>query len=123
MLLNKCLYLHLSPKLKFSEKHRLSLLKQNKQNKIAEKSKKSDELHFCEKYEAYLIEQLKICQNFIEEKLQQRENKLKELVKKSQETKTFEKLEEKYLADFIKDQDKLDQKEMDEFAVNEFSRD
>jgi flagellar FliJ protein len=99
------------------------IIKQNKENKIAEKHKKTDELHFYEKYECYLNEQLKICQDFIIKKAKQRENKLKELVKKSQETKTFEKLEEKHLADFLKDQDKLDQKEMDEFAVNEFSRD
>jgi flagellar export protein FliJ len=45
-----------------------------------------------------------------------------ELVKKTQETKTFEKLEEKHLMEFLKAQDKIEQKEMDEFAVNEYLR-
>lgn len=99
------------------------LLKLNREQKIAEKSKKGDELHFYEKYEGYLSEQIKLSQNYIAEKIKQREKKLKELVEKTKETKTFEKLEEKHLSDFIKAQDKLEQKEMDEFAVNEYLRD
>ena len=41
-------------------------------------------------------------------------------MQKSKETKTFEKLEESHFMEFVKSQDKLEQKEMDEFAVNEF---
>ena len=99
------------------------LLKSNKEQKIAEKTKKSDELHFYEKYEGYLYEQIKLSKNYIAEKIKQREIKLKELVEKSKETKTFEKLEEKHLSEFLRTQDKLEQKEMDEFAAKEFTRD
>lgn len=99
------------------------LLKSNKEQKIAEKTKKSDELHFYEKYEGYLYEQIKLSKNYIAEKFKQREIKLKELVEKSKETKTFEKLEEKHLSEFLRTQDKLEQKEMDEFAAKEFTRD
>ena len=99
------------------------LVKLNKEKKIADKSKKSDELHFYEKYEGYLYGQIELCKNRITEKTKQREIKLQELIKKSKETKTFEKLEEKHLSEFLKTQDKLDQKEMDEFAVKEFLRD
>jgi flagellar FliJ protein len=99
------------------------LLKANKEKKIAEKTKRSDELHFYEKYEGYLHEQIKLSQDYIAKKIKERDIKVKELVEKSKETKTFEKLEEKHLSDFMKTQDKIEQKEMDEFAAKEFIRD
>ncbi len=95
-------------------------LKEHKRKKLEEKNKKIIELHFYEKYESYLNEQIGLIRNYISQKKIERNEKLAELVKKSKETKTFEKLEESHLTEFVKVQDKLEQKEMDEFAVNEF---
>lgn len=94
-------------------------LKEYKRKKL-EKNKKVTELHFYEKYESYLTEQIGLIRHYISQKKIERDEKLIELVQKSKETKTFEKLEESHLMEFVKSQDKLEQKEMDEFAVNEF---
>ena len=93
-------------------------LKECNRKKIEDKSKTIRDLHFYEKYQRFLIEQIELVQKYILARKKERAKKMLELVKKSQETKTFEKLEEKHLTEFLKDQDKLDQKEMDEFAVN-----
>lgn len=98
----------------------MEILKEQKQNKINQKSKKVSEYHFDEKYESYLIEQINLMQKYMAQKKIERNKKLKELVQKSKETKTFEKLREKHLENFIKDQDKKEQKVMDEVAVNGF---
>jgi len=98
----------------------LKLLKNQKIKKLGKLSKSVTELHFDEKYESYLIEQMEILEKYIEEKNIERKNKIEELVNKSKETKTFEKLEEKHFTEFVKTQEKQDQKEMDEFAVQEF---
>lgn len=96
------------------------ILKEQKQNKINQKSKKVSEYHFDEKYESYLIEQIKLIHKYINEKKIERNKKLKELIQKSKETKTFEKLRENHLENFIKDQNKKEQKVLDEVAVNGF---
>ena len=95
-------------------------LKEYKKKKLEHGTKKITELHFYEKHESFLSEQLKIIKNYIVRKKIERNEKIEVLMQKSKETKTFEKLEEKHLLEFIKTQDKLEQKEMDEFAVNEF---
>jgi flagellar FliJ protein len=95
-------------------------LKDQKHKKLEQKSKKILDYHFDEKYESYLAEQISLIQKYIADRRIERNDKLKELVQKSKETKTFEKLKENHLSDFIKSQEKLDQKEMDEFAVNEY---
>ena len=97
-------------------------LKECSRKKIEEKSKRIMDLHFYEKYQRFLIEQIELAQKSILARKKDREIKVLELIKKSKETKTFEKLEEQHLAVFIKTQEMTDQKEMDEFAVNEFLR-
>ena len=98
----------------------MQLLKAQKTKKLGKQSKTVTEFHFDEKYENYLVEQMEIIDKYIEAKNIERENKLEELVGRAKETKTFEKLEEKHFSEFIKTQEKLDQVEMDEFAVQEF---
>ena len=97
-------------------------LQECNRKKLESKSNKIKDLHFYEKYQRFLIEQIELVQKYILARKKERAKKMLELVKKSQETKTFEKLEEKHLTEFLKAQDKLDQKEMDEFAVNEYLR-
>ena len=95
-------------------------MKLSKISKTNKKTKNSDELHFYEKYESYLSEQIAISEKFIDKKMDEREEKVKELVQRSKETKTFTKLEEKHLEAFNELQNKKDQKEMDEIAIQEF---
>lgn len=100
--------------------HLVELLKEHKQKKIEPKTKRVKEYHFDEKYESYLVEQIGILKKRISGLKIKRNAKLEELIKKSKETKTFEKLRENHFSDYVKTQDKLEQKEMDEFAVNEY---
>ena len=96
------------------------LLKEQKKKKLEKKSKTIKEYHFDEKYESYLVDQMELIRKYVADKKIERNKKLKELVKKTKETKIFEKLEEKHFTDFVRTQEKLEQKEMDEFAVKEF---
>lgn len=96
------------------------LLKEQKKKKLEKKSKTIKEYHFDEKYESYLVDQMELIRKYVADKKIERNKKLKELVKKTKETKIFQKLEEKHFTDFVKTQEKLEQKEMDEFAVKEF---
>ena len=48
--------------------------------------------------------------------------KQEELVEKSKETKMFEKLKIKHHGEFIKDQNKLEQIELDDIATKKFVR-
>lgn len=97
-----------------------NLLKEQKRKKIDRQTKTVREYHFDEKYESFIVEKIGIIQKYLTGKKNERKKKLEELVKNSKETKIFEKLEEKHLTDFIKSQEKSEQKEMDEFAVNGF---
>ncbi|MCW8848521.1 MAG: flagellar export protein FliJ [Melioribacteraceae bacterium] len=97
-------------------------LQECNRKKLESKSNKIKDLHFYEKYQRFLIEQIELVQKYILARKKDRAKKMLELIKKTQETKTFEKLEEKHLTEFLKVQDKLEQKEMDEIAVNEFVR-
>jgi flagellar export protein FliJ len=69
-----------------------------------------------------LLEQIKIIELYIDEKLHEREKKVNELMKRSKETKTFTKLEEKHFEVYKELQNKKDQKVMDEIAIQEFKR-
>lgn len=97
-------------------------IKECNRKKTEDKSKAIRDLHFYEKYQRFLIEQIELAKKSILERKKERELKVIELIKKSKETKTFEKLEEQHLAEFVKSQEVSEQKEMDEFAVNEFLR-
>ena len=96
------------------------LLKECKAKMTNHNSIKVSELHFYSKYENYLTGQIELVKMHIEAKREERQIKLDELVKKSKETKTFEKLEENHLAEFIKEKNKIEQNELDEIAVQEF---
>ena len=95
----------------------------HKKKKIESQYAKLNDLHFYEKYEAYLNEQIEVLNQEIDKRNIERKNKLEELVEKSKETKTFEKLEEKHFESFRIAQEKQDQLEMDEIAVKEFVKD
>jgi flagellar protein FliJ len=97
-------------------------LKETKIKKLKKDSININELQFYSKHESYCERKINILRKEIEKKNIEKEKKIKELVKRSKETKTFEKLKEKHLEEFIKTQDKLEQKELDEIAVKEFSR-
>lgn len=96
------------------------LLKECKLKMLKKNSIKVSELHFYSKYESYLLDQIELTEEEIELKLKERKEKLEELIQKSKETKTFEMLEEKHLAEFIKECEKQEQNELDEIAVQEF---
>ena len=97
-------------------------LKETKIKKLQNHSTTINELQFYTKYENYCERKIKLFKKEIEKKNIEKEKKLKELVIKSKETKTFEKLKEKHLQEFIKTQEKLEQIELDEIAVKEFNR-
>lgn len=97
-----------------------SKLKEQKIKKLSEKNKTIADLHFDEKYESYLVSQIEVLQRYISKRMVERKEKVNELVQKSKETKTFEKLEETHLSEFLKNENEIEQKEMDEFAVTEF---
>ena len=95
-------------------------LKEQKIKKLNGQNKTIANFHFDEKYENYLASQIEVLQKHIAKRMVERKEKVKELVQKSKETKTFEKLEETHLSEFVKYENELEQKEMDEFAVTEF---
>ena len=98
-------------------------LKEQKIKKLTDKNKTIAKFHFDEKYESYLVNQIEVLQSYIAKRMVERKVKVEELVQKSKETQTFEKLEETHLSEFIKIENEIEQKEMDEFAVTEFLKD
>ena len=95
-------------------------IKNEKTKILNSKSRKASELHFYSMYENYLINKIDEIKAELVLKKEERIKKLKELEEKIKETKIFEKLEEKHLQEFIIEQDKLEQLELDEIAVKEF---
>lgn len=105
------------------KKEIVELKKEIKKSNIEKKNNKlsnAKDLHFYEKYQKYLEERVKIIIEKLKVKEVERNSKLEELVRRSKETKTFELLEEKHFNEFIKNENKIEQKEMDEFAAKEF---
>jgi len=97
-------------------------LKETKIRKLKNKSTTINELQFFSKHENYCERKINFLIKEIDKKNIEKQKKMKELIKKTKETKTFEKLKEKHLEEFIKTQDKLEQIELDEIAVKEFNR-
>ncbi len=95
-------------------------IRSEKRKVLNKKSMKASELHFYSMYENYLINTIDEIKNELVHKKEERKKKLKELEEKVKETKIFEKLEEKHLQEFLIEQDKIEQLEMDEIAVKEF---
>jgi len=93
----------------------------NEKNKVLNrKSMRVSELHFYSMYENFLINRIDEIKAELIIKKEERSKKIKELEEKIKETKIFEKLKEKHLQEFIIEQDKLEQLELDEIAVKEF---
>ncbi len=83
---------------------------------------KASELHSKIYYDKYLEEHLKSLLEKREKLEHEKESLLEELVKKSKEHKIFKTLEEKYLQDFINEENKNDQILMDDISVQKFAR-
>ena len=95
-------------------------IRSEKAKVLNRKSMKASELHFYSMYENYLINRIDEIKAELVLKKEERNKKVKELEEKIKETKIFEKLEEKHLQEFVIEQDKLEQLELDEIAVKEF---
>ena len=95
-------------------------IRNEKTKVLNRKSMKGSELHFYSMYENFLINRIDEIKAELIIKKEERSKKIKELEEKIKETKIFEKLKEKHLQEFIIEQDKLEQLELDEIAVKEF---
>jgi len=95
---------------------------QRKAEVKAKKSLKVSELNFYENLEKTINGKIESVEKEIKKLEKKRAVKQMELVEKSKETKMFEKLEMKHYADFLKEQNKLEQIEMDDIATKKFVR-
>src|SRR3989339_303597 len=96
------------------------LILEKKQRKEEVKSKKSlkvSELNFYESLEKNINAKIELVEREIKKLEKKRIMKQLELVEKSKETKMFEKLEVKHFNDFVKEQNKIEQIEMDDIAT------
>ena len=101
------------------------LILEKKQRKEEVKSKKSlkvSELNFYESLEKNINAKIELVEREIKKLEKKRIMKQLELVEKSKETKMFEKLEVKHYSDFVKEQNKIEQIEMDDIATKKFVR-
>jgi flagellar FliJ protein len=83
----------------------------------SKKSLKISELQFANNFEKLMDEKIEAIKNEILGLEKTKQKKLEELTQKSKETKMFEKLEEKHLQQFIIEQNKLEQIEIDDIAT------
>jgi flagellar export protein FliJ len=109
-------------KLKSEISELLEKLKIEREKAIGKNSIKVSELHFYSKYETYTNQNIKRLNKLINELKIKRLKMVKELMQKSKEAKIFETLKEKHQEDFKKVQDKIEQLQMDEIAVNNFNK-
>ena len=100
-------------------------------NLVRNKSKKDflakahytvSEMKFQENYEKYLDEQVENFKLELNELFKLKEEKLKELAEKSKEHKIFDKLKEKNYQDFMLEENKKEQKEIDEIASIRYNK-
>jgi flagellar FliJ protein len=102
-------------------KAEINELIEEKHNTISDlKSKKSlkiSEIQFMNNFEKLIDEKIIAIKKDIERLEKVRQQKLDELAQKSKETKMFEKLEEKHLQQFIVEQNRLEQIEIDDIAT------
>ncbi len=80
------------------------------------------DLYFYQDYENFLDAKIKRKRKEVVKLSKEKKAKIEELIQKSKETKMFEKLEEIYKLDYINEQKKLEQKELDEVAAKKFGR-
>lgn len=96
--------------------------KQRKEEVKSKKSLKVSELNFYESLEKNINAKIELVEREIKKLEKKRIMKQLELVEKSKETKMFEKLEIKHYGDFVKEQNKIEQIEMDDIATKKFVR-
>lgn len=84
---------------------------------------KISDAHFFSKYENFVNGKLKAAEKELSAKKKERIKKMKILVEMSKETKILEKLEEKHKVEFFKEQERLEQIDLDEIAVTSFNKD
>ncbi|MBU2492268.1 MAG: flagellar FliJ family protein [Bacteroidetes bacterium] len=96
--------------------------KRRKEELKLKKSVKVAELNFYDNFEKNMIVKINSVEKEILNLETSRRIKQEELVEKSKETKMFEKLEIKHHGEFLKEQDKLEQIELDDIATKKFVR-
>lgn len=104
-----------------------------KRNKIAEEAKKArdefpidnvtvSEITFRKNHQLVLKRMIEDTDAQISELKKVREKRMEELVEKTKEHKTFDKLEEKHLEKHLKEQNKIEMGQIDEFATQKYVR-
>ena len=96
--------------------------KKMKEEILSKKNIKVVELKFYENFEKNVNEKIETIEQEIKRLHKKRKMKQEELVEKSKETKMFNKLEIKHYNEFIKEQNKLEQVELDDIATKKFVR-
>ena len=96
--------------------------KKMKEEVLSKKSIKVVELKFYENFEKNVNEKIETIELEIKRLQKKRKMKQEELVEKSKETKMVDKLEIKHYNEFIKEQNKLEQVELDDIATKKFVR-
>lgn len=89
---------------------------------MEEKKVKNEKLVQFKSYQNFLIEKIKRQRDIIKQYEAEREGVLKKLVGLNREQKIIEKLKEKHLQLYKEDERKMEEKEMNEFAVQKFVR-
>ena len=85
-------------------------------------NKKMSEIQFVKSYAIYIERKIESIEQKIDDLEKEKKMKLADLLQKSKEHKMFDKLEEKHLEKFTKDQNKSDMKNIDEIAIQKFAR-
>lgn len=86
----------------------------------SKKSLKISEIQFVNGFEKLMDEKIDNIKLEIKKLEEVKAQKIEELNQKSKETKMFEKLEEKHLQEFINEQNRLEQIEIDDIATKKF---
>ncbi|MFH1194283.1 MAG: flagellar FliJ family protein [bacterium] len=96
--------------------------KYHKEKILQTKNLKALDLRFHSYYEKFIEEKILTIKKIREQFEKKKKEKLLELIQRSKETKIFEKLEEKYKLNFEKEQNRLEQIEIDDIATKKFIR-
>ncbi len=79
-------------------------------------------LHYLQNYELLIDKKIETLQKHITELNKSKEKKIAELAQRTKEARMFEKLKEKHYLDFLNEQKKIEQIEIDEIAAKKFVR-
>jgi len=97
-------------------------IKAKAEREVSGKMKISD-IKFMESFAVSLDDRIEALNKDFDELSKIKTLKIKALVEKAKESKIFQKLEEKYKEEFLIELNRLEQKEMDEIALRNFSKD